>query len=578
MSEPKTQTKYKWTFLNHIDDQQLKRLSEELRTESGPFPESLARILMNRGISSYDAARDFFRPSREKLHDPFLMKDMDRAVNRLESAIRQHEKIMVYGDYDVDGTTGTALLFSFLREIGADVSYYINDRIREGYGIALSGIDHAHSEGVKVIISVDCGITAVKQALYCRERGIDLIICDHHTVGEHLPEALAILNPKRPDCSYPFKELCGCGVGFKLTQGLTRQMGIDPSISESFLDFVGVAVAADIVPLIGENRILTRMGLTIIQENPRPCWIAIEKRTGLHLDSVNSSQIVFSIGPRINAVGRLGDAKRAVQMMISRSVPEALDFASILETENTNRKQIDEGTFIDASLVAERYLKGNSGLSIALHNEAWHPGVIGIVASRLVEKYYRPTVLMTTIEGVAKGSARSINGFDVYEALKACEDLIVQFGGHKYAAGLSVALENIPAFQKRFDEVVSRSMDPTLLVQEIQIDTPLNLTEINDRYWRVLKQFQPHGPDNMRPVFHSQELEVVGYPSIVGKGHLKFKVRQKNSPTFEVIGYNMESYYPLVLPNARSLEMVYSINENVWNGNSQLQLQLKDIR
>lgn len=566
-------SKYKWTFLNHIAETDLKLFAEQLN-----ITETLARILMNRGIVTFDTARDFFRPSTDQLYDPFLMKDMDVAVERLVRAYQNGDKIMIYGDYDVDGTTGTALLYSYFRDIKANVSYYINDRVKEGYGIARSGIDHAHSIGVKIIISVDCGITAVSQAEYCREKGIDLIICDHHTVGDNVPKALAILNPKRPDCRYPFKDLCGCGVGFKLTQGVSKALGIDPSIAERYMDLVGVAVAADIVPLIDENRTITRLGLDIIQQSPRPCWIAMEKKTGLTLDRVNSSQIVFSIGPRINAVGRLGDAKRAVQMMVAATVAEAADYASVLESENTNRKTIDEDNYMDAMIVAEKFLRENSGLSIVLHNEKWHPGVIGIVASRLVEKHYRPAVMMTTIEGVAKGSARSIPGFDVYEAIKACEDYVIQFGGHKYAAGLSVKLENIPAFQAKFDEVVRQTLTADLLTPEIQIDTQIDFSEITEKFWKVLRQFQPHGPDNLRPVFYSDEVEIIGYPSVVGKGHLKFKAKQKGSPVFDVIGYNMESYYTAAVNSGKALHMVYSINENVWNGQTQLQLQLKDLK
>ncbi|MBN8707477.1 MAG: single-stranded-DNA-specific exonuclease RecJ [Bacteroidetes bacterium] len=566
-------SKYKWTFLNHIAETDLKLFAEQLN-----ITETLARILMNRGIVTFDTARDFFRPSTDQLYDPFLMKDMDVAVERLVRAYNDGDKIMIYGDYDVDGTTGTALLYSYFRDIKANVSYYINDRIKEGYGIARSGIDHAHSMGVKIIISVDCGITAVSQAEYCREKGIDLIICDHHTVGDNVPKALAILNPKRPDCHYPFKDLCGCGVGFKLTQGVSKALGIDPSIAERYMDLVGVAVAADIVPLIDENRTITRLGLDIIQQSPRPCWIAMEKKTGLTLDRVNSSQIVFSIGPRINAVGRLGDAKRAVQMMVAETVAEAADYASVLESENTNRKTIDEDNYMDAGIVAEKFLRENSGLSIVLHNEKWHPGVIGIVASRLVEKHYRPAVMMTTIEGVAKGSARSIPGFDVYEAIKACEEFVIQFGGHKYAAGLSVKLENIPAFQAKFDEVVKQTLTADLLTPEIQIDSQIDFSEITDKFWKVLRQFQPHGPDNLRPVFYSDDVEIIGYPSVVGKGHLKFKAKQKGSPVFDVIGYNMESYYTSAVASGKALHMVYSINENVWNGQTQLQLQLKDLK
>lgn len=566
-------SKYKWTFLNHIAETDLKLFAEQLNVT-----ETLARILMNRGIVTFDSARDFFRPSTDQLYDPFLMKDMDVAVERLVRAYQDGDKIMIYGDYDVDGTTGTALLYSYFRDIKANVSYYINDRIKEGYGIARSGIDHAHSMGVKIIISVDCGITAVSQAEYCREKGIDLIICDHHTVGDNVPKALAILNPKRPDCNYPFKDLCGCGVGFKLTQGVSKALGIDPSIAERYMDLVGVAVAADIVPLIDENRTITRLGLDIIQQSPRPCWIAMEKKTGLTLDRVNSSQIVFSIGPRINAVGRLGDAKRAVQMMVAETVAEAADYASVLESENTNRKTIDEDNYMDAGIVAEKFLRENSGLSIVLHNEKWHPGVIGIVASRLVEKHYRPAVMMTTIEGVAKGSARSIPGFDVYEAIKACEEFVIQFGGHKYAAGLSVKLENIPAFQAKFDEVVKQTLTADLLTPEIQIDSQIDFSEITDKFWKVLRQFQPHGPDNLRPVFYSDDVEIIGYPSVVGKGHLKFKAKQKGSPIFDVIGYNMESYYTAAVNSGKALHMVYSINENVWNGQTQLQLQLKDLK
>lgn len=566
-------SKFKWTFLNHINETDLKTFSEEINV-----PTSLGRVLMNRGILSFDSAKHFFRPVPNLMHDPFLMKDMDKAVNRLIHAFQQGEGIMVYGDYDVDGTTGTATIYSFFRDIKANIFYYINDRIKEGYGIAFSGIDWAADQGVKVIVSVDCGITAVKQAEYCKSKGIDLIICDHHTVGNQIPDALAILNPKQPDCHYPFDELCGCGVGFKLIQGFSQKLNLDRSIAEKYLDFVAVAIAADIVPLINENRILARMGLDIIQNSPRPCWLAMEQKTGLKISTVNSSQIVFSIGPRINAVGRLGDAKRAVQMMIASTVEEAAGFAAILEEENHNRRAIDEDTFIDATYVADQYLKSHSGNSIALHNENWHPGVIGIVASRLVEKFYRPTVMMTTIDGVAKGSARSINGFDVYEAIKACEDTVIQFGGHKYAAGLSIQLDKVGEFQRKFDQVVTQTLNEELLIQEIQIDTPIDLNDIDQRFWKILKQFQPHGPNNMRPVFYANDIELVGYPSIVGKGHLKFKVKQRNSTPFDVIGYNLETFYPALSQQKRKFEMIFGVEENRWNGKTSIQLQLKDLK
>jgi single-stranded-DNA-specific exonuclease len=560
------------------DADAVSRLSREINV-----PESIARILVHRGISTYDSAKAYFRPSRGQLHDPFLLGGMEAAVTRLIDAVAKHERILVFGDYDVDGTNGAAMLYLFLQEIGADVSYYIPDRIKEGYGISRTGIERAQANGVRVFLAVDCGITAVDQVAYAKSVSLDVIICDHHEAGPIIPPGDAVLDPIIPGDPYPFKYLCGCGVGFKLIQGIARRLNREEDIFK-YLDFVTLSSTADIVPLVGENRILTKLGLEQINAVPRPGIRALIESAGMKVGKITTGQIVFVLAPRINAVGRLGDAMRAVRLLTSTDAAEANGLAQVLEEENRNRRKIDEDTFAEAQALAENLLDVETDAAIVLHQEHWHPGVVGIVASRMVEKYYKPSIMMSTVDGVAKGSARSVSGFDVYKALKRCEDKIIQFGGHKYAAGLTVELSRLDEFREAFQEAVRDLMTEELKTPEIQVDAEVTLADISPRFVKILAEFAPFGPGNLRPIFLSKGLEVAGIPRIVGKNHLRMKVRQ-NGSMYDAIGFGLGHLLPQVLNGRRDLSAVYTVEENDWvpAGTTRPpdpvpQLKIKDLR
>jgi len=561
----------KWKIRPPGDPDKVRRLVEDIHVQ-----DIIASILISREIEDYESAKSFFRPTLQQLHNPFLMHDMEKAVSRVAYAKEHGEKILVYGDYDVDGTNSASLLYLFLRRIGCDVQVYIPDRMKEGYGISQAGIDYAKRIHTNLLISIDCGITAVKQVEYAKERGIDVIICDHHEPGEEIPDAYAVLDPIKPGCLYPFKFLSGAGVGFKLCQGLAEYYGVK-DLPYEYLDFVAIAAAADIVPMVGENRILVFYGLKMINENPRPGIAALMASSGLPTGNLNAQQIVFVMAPRINAAGRLGDATRAVDLLTCEDVDQAKEFAQILEEENRNRRVIDEETFLQAQVTAESFLSEDTDQPIVLHNGDWHPGVIGIVASRLVEKFYRPTILLTTIDGVAKGSARSIINFNIYEALKRCEHLLLQFGGHKYAAGLALEIERIPEFRNKFLKVAAEMLNEEILIHEITADALLRLSDITSRFIRILKQFAPFGPGNMRPVFMAQNLEVSGDARIVGRDHLKLKVKQ-DGVVFDAIGFNLGSKMAHAQGPEARIDILFNIEENQWNGNVFPQLKLKDIR
>lgn len=555
----------------------VKKLADELTIS--PI---LAEILVRRGIETMEKARLFFRPRLDDLHDPFLMNDMQKAVDRLITAVRVGENIMVYGDYDVDGTNGASLLWTFLKSIGAKVDSYIPDRLKEGYGISDIGIEKAKERGVSVLLSVDCGITAINQTAYARSLGIDLIICDHHEPGDSLPEAYAILNPFKPGCEYPFKHLCGCGVGFKLIQALcTHEFvqsmfgGDAESQLASYLDFVALATTADIVPVIGENRTLLRLGLELINASPRPGIRALIETSGLNAGKITGGQIVFIIAPRINAVGRLGDANRAVELLTCASPEQALSLAKVFEEENRNRRKIDEETFIEAQELVETTAGMEKESAIILHRGSWHPGVIGIVASRLVERYYRPTIMMTTVNGVAKGSARSVRGFDIYQALKQCEDTLLQFGGHKYAAGLAVEIDRLEEFKDAFSAVARERLSDELLTPEIHIDAEIELSDLTPKFLRILNQFAPYGPNNMRPVFAIRNAEVYGSPRIVGNNHLRFSVKQQNR-VFDTIGFNLGQLEERL--KNRYVDLAVSIDEGEFGGHAVPQLKIRDLK
>jgi single-stranded-DNA-specific exonuclease len=569
---------YRWSLAGPPDAAVVARLSREINV-----PEPIARILVDRGISTYDQAKLYFRPSLDHLHDPFLLDGMDAAVQRILRALEGRERLLVFGDYDVDGTNGAAMLYLFFKELGAPVEFYIPDRIKEGYGISRQGIDRAVEDQVSVFIAVDCGITAVDQIDYARSKGLDVIICDHHETGPVLPAAVAVLDPIKPGDSYPFKFLSGCGVGFKFIQGVAKALGKE-SLTHSYLGFVALASTADIVPLVGENRVLTRLGLEQINTDPRPGFKALIESAGLKVGQINTGQIVFVLGPRINAAGRLGDAMRAVRLLTATDPEQARELAAVLEEENRNRRKIDEDTFANAQMIVEEQFDIDDIAAIVLHQEHWHPGVVGIVASRMVEKYYKPSIMMATVDGVAKGSARSVTGFDIFEALRRCEDTLIQFGGHKYAAGLTVEVDRVSEFREAFVEAVRTMMTEEHRTPEIHIDTEITLGELTPRFVKILKEFAPFGPGNMKPVFLARNLEVVGTPRIVGKNHLRFRVRQDGT-VIDAIGFGLGDFLPRVADGRRDLSCVFNVDENDWippNGSrsqgSSTQLKIKDLK
>jgi single-stranded-DNA-specific exonuclease len=568
---------YRWTITPIPDPQVLERLSKEINVS-----ESIAKVLIHRGIETYDRAKEFFRPQLSHLHDPFLMDGMDLAVDRIMRALDAKERLLIFGDYDVDGTNSAAMLYLFFKELGLETMYHIPDRVKEGYGISKIGINRGKEFGATLLISVDCGITAVEQVEFARSLGMEVIICDHHEPAEVLPKAYAVLDPLKPNCRYPFKSLCGCGVGFKLIQGIAQRCGKPDSVYK-YMDFATLATTADIVPLVGENRIITKIGLEQINSSPRPGIQALIESSGTPPGKITTGQIVFVLSPRINAVGRMGDATRAVKLLTSDDLSEAAGLAHVLEEENRNRRKVDEDTFLQAQVLVDTMLRLESDPAIVLHQEDWHPGVIGIVASRLVEKYYRPTIMMTTVDGVAKGSARSIVGFDIHQALKRVEDKLIQFGGHKYAAGLAVELTRVDEFRHAFNTAVDELMPLEIRKPEIKIDAEISLNELTPRFIRVMKEFAPFGPGNMRPIFMGRNVEVVGVPKVVGKDHLRFRVKQDRN-VFDAIGFGLGGLLSEVQNNGRGLDIVFSVDEHEWqapgspNGEAFPQLKIKDLK
>jgi len=538
--------------------------------------EVLARLLVLRGVHNYDEAHDFFRPNIHHLHDPFLMQDMEQAIERIEKAIAQQEKILVFGDYDVDGTTAVALVYRFFSKYYDQLEYYIPDRYLEGYGISYKGIDYAAENNFSLIIALDCGIKSVDHVAYAKAKGVDFIICDHHLPGRNLPDAVAVLDPKRADCSYPYKELAGCGIGFKLIQAYTQKNDLPFEDLEAYLDLVAVSIAADIVPIDGENRTLAWFGMKRLNE--QPCaGLAALRSIAKQKPYYTLSDAVFQLGPRINAAGRIADAKQAVRLLSCNNQPEALEIAKLIDVHNDERRGHDSDITEQALTQLESGVDFKTRKSTVVFNEGWHKGVIGIVASRLTEKYYRPTVVLTQSNGVVAGSARSVMGFDLYEALLACTDLLEQFGGHKYAAGLTMKVENVPAFQQRFEEVVTASISDELLVQEISIDSPLNLAQIDAKFFRILSQFEPLGPKNMSPIFIASGVELAGAIGIVGETHLKMQVKQGDSNVFDCIGFGLGKLKEALL-RSNSFDMCFSIEENSWKDRRNIQLNIKDIR
>lgn len=563
----------RWVVKEPGNAEKVQHLAEKLGVD-----EVLANLLVQRGIDSFEEAKHFFRPQLTDLHDPLLMKDMDKALERLDQALNSNEKILIYGDYDVDGTTAVSLVYHFLSELHEELDYYIPDRYLEGYGVSLQGIDYAEEEGCSLIIALDCGIKANAQVEYAAKKGIEFIICDHHKPGAHLPNAQAVLDPKREDCEYPYDELSGCGIGFKLMQALAEKRGLPFNKLESLLDLLVISIASDIVPITGENRVLAYYGLQRLNSEPRQgiqTLIGNSKKK----DKFSITDIVFQLGPRINAAGRIGSGRNAVQLLLAEDAEMAQGVGQKIEMHNQERKDLDREICEQALELLEEKPEWMGRKSCVLYKDDWHKGVIGIVASRVIEKHYRPTIILTKSNGTVTGSARSVKEFDIYTALEQCSDLLEQFGGHKYAAGLTLKEENIHAFRERFEEVVAASISEEQLVPKVTIDCSLDLHEITPKFYRVLKQLGPFGPGNMRPVFISEQVTDTGWGRIVGESHLKLNVRQSNGngTKFPVIAFGQGEHGDSVL-NSQPFDLAYTIEENEWNGKRELQLSAKDLR
>ncbi|MEC4049983.1 single-stranded-DNA-specific exonuclease RecJ [Flavobacterium sp. SUN046] len=561
----------RWNLKPKPDQALVEKLQSELKVD--PI---IATLLVQRGIKNYDEARMFFRPSLDDLHDPYLMKDMDKAVERIETALANEEKILVFGDYDVDGTSAVSLVSSYLKNYSPNIATYIPDRYNEGYGISYLGIDYAEDNEFSLIIALDCGIKSIDHIAYANQKNIDFIICDHHRPGDELPAAVAVLDPKRKDCTYPYDELCGCGIGFKLVQALAKNQGEGISTLLPYLDLVATAIAADIVPMTGENRVLAKFGLEIINSTPRPgikALIQNIKKTNLTI-----TDVVFVIAPRINAAGRIKHGNEAVALLTEYNLKQAAQFASEIEKHNTERKDLDKNITEEALLQIINNNETNR-FSTVVYQEDWHKGVIGIVASRLTETYYRPTIVFTKSGDKLAASARSVKDFDVYNALENCAMHLEQFGGHMYAAGMTLKEENYEAFKAAFEQTVQESIHPDLLIPEISIDLEINFSDINPKFIRLLNQFEPFGPQNMTPIFLSKNVYDTGYAKPMGQKdeHLKLFVKQNNSEGYSAIGFGLGAKLNEVKNQSR-FDMLYCIDENEFNGTVSIQLRMKDLK
>tara|TARA_B110000211_G_scaffold6340_1_gene7036 strand:+ start:4621 stop:6333 length:1713 start_codon:yes stop_codon:yes gene_type:complete len=560
----------RWTLKTATNPRVVQQLSEDLSIDT-----TLSKLLVQRGVHSFEAAKKFFRPSLEDLHDPFLLKDMDIAVSRIEKAIANNENILIYGDYDVDGTTSVSLVASYLKTITTSISTYIPDRYDEGYGISYKGIDFAADNNFSIIVALDCGIKAINKVSYATAKNIDFIICDHHKPGNKIPDAIAVLNPKRNDCSYPYDELCGCGVGFKLVQALASNRGQTIEHLTQYLDLVATAIAADIVPMTGENRVLTYFGLQVINSNPRNGIKAIIQQIDKKVLTI--TDVVFMIAPRINAAGRIKHGNAAVELLTEANFDQALEFAKKINNYNSERRVLDAEITKEALLQIEKNQEKEKFTTVVF-DEKWHKGVIGIVASRLIETYYRPTLVFTKSGDKLAASARSVKGFDVYDALEKCSEFIEQFGGHKYAAGLTLEPTNYAAFKNKFEEVVASSIERELLIPEITIDASLELSDINPKFFRIIQQMGPFGPQNMKPVFTTTSVRDNGYGKTVGsdKTHLKLNIIYgADQKTYNAIGFGLGDKMKFI---ENDFDIAYSLDENEWNGNTSIQLLLKDLK
>lgn len=563
----------RWVIRKQADAADTQRLAGELGVQ--PI---LAGLLLQRGISTFEGAKAFFRPELSQLHDPFLMKDMDKAIARLEKAVASNEKILVYGDYDVDGTTAVSLVYTYIKSFYSEAEYYIPDRYAEGYGISFQGIDYAKEKGYTLIVALDCGIKSVEKVAYAKQKGVDFIICDHHRPGDTIPEAVAVLDPKRNDCSYPYDELSGCGIGFKLVQAWAQKKGTPFVELEQYLDLCAISIAADIVPITGENRILAYYGLKHINNNPRPGVSAILELANVKKE-LSIMDLVFIIGPRINAAGRIESGRKAVDLLICENSETAKESGISINTTNLERRTLDTTITQQALSMIEQDAELLFKKTTVLFHPEWHKGVVGIVASRLTEKYYRPTIILTESNGMATGSARSVKDFDVYEAIDACSHLLEQFGGHKYAAGLTLKVENLEAFIKKFEEVVSSTIEEHMLTPEIEVDAELSLEAVDQKFLRILKQFAPFGPGNMAPVFMTKNVCDKGNVRIVGANHLKMDICCPPAIVkgFPAIAFNQGHYFEKVM-GKKPFHVCYSVEENTFNGNTTLQLNVKDLK
>ncbi len=563
----------RWRIKDKPNPITVQQLSDELG-----ISKTLSSILAQRGVNNFNDAKDFFRPNLSHLHDPFLMKDMQQAIDRIDKAIKKNESVLIYGDYDVDGTTAVALVYTFLKKTCKNIDYYIPDRYSEGYGISFQGIDWAKENGYSLIIALDCGIKSIDKIDYANKQNIDFIICDHHLPGTEIPNAIAVLDPKQPNCNYPYKELSGCGIGLKLIQAYIIQHQLPTEALIPYLDLAVVSIASDIVPVTGENRIIAYYGLKQFNENPRPGFKAMLELANIKRE-LTVSDLVFIIGPRINAAGRIENGKKAVELLISDNSASALLSGESINITNTQRRNLDVKITEHAlSMVDNNKELINRKTTVLFHNE-WHKGVIGIVASRLTEKYYRPTIILTESNGMATGSARSVKNYDVHAAIEACSHLIEQFGGHKFAAGLTLKLENVKQFQDEFEKVVSSTIEDEMLIPEIEIDSTLQLKNIDQKFLRILKQLAPFGPGNMSPVFLTENVVDSGNVCIVGSNHLKLSLQDIANPsqTFTAIAFGMGHHFKKIYER-NPFNVCYSIEEHEWNGKTTLQLNVKDIK
>ena len=560
----------RWTYLE-ADETLVSELQKQLKIHP-----VICKLLVLRGITSFEDAKEFFRPSLSKLHNPFLMKDMDVAIERIEKAIRNNESILIYGDYDVDGTTAVSLVYSFFKEIYQQVGYYIPDRYSEGYGISFQGIDFASENKYSLIIALDCGIKALDKVEYAKAKNIDFIICDHHLPGETLPDAVAVLDPKRKDCSYPFDELSGCGIGFKLIQAYAEKNNILSEKIYDQLDLVAISIASDLVPITGENRILAKFGTDRINSNPRAGIKALMSELKLSRD-LDITDLVFIIGPRINAAGRLAHGSEAVTLLIEDDYDKAIEKTKKVQQNNTDRKTLDKDITEEAFALIDNDEIMIARKSTVLYQEHWHKGVIGIVASRLIEKYHRPTIVLAASNGKAVGSGRSVPGFDLHEAIEACSEHLIQFGGHKYAAGLTIELDKINDFSVQFDKVVTERILDEQLIPQIEVDAEIELTDINEKFFNIVEQMGPFGPGNMRPNFVTKDVYDTGYSKVLNGNHLKLNILKDGQDPRNGIGFGMGDYMN-ILQTKETFDICYQLYANIWNGQTKIEFKLKDLR